>query len=336
MKYFDFKAKLEDFIVEEVLKDSLLQEKGKYLYCFVQRKNKTTQEVVELITKNLNIPRKYIGIAGLKDKRALSRQRICIATQDLDKTKTSIKAFVQWLNTQVKVLELAYASQPLHMGDNLWNRFILRLRSTEKLDSEQFPHFFTQAYEAIKEKGFPNLFGEQRFGFTKQNRKIWADLLFGNIIRMKREMNTPEEKRFKVQSFVSYIFNHYTTERLKKFWPKPIEGDLVQSDKITGPVFGNDLKTPVKNSPSYEFEQTIFQHFGIKAEHAKTCHQYGLRGLRRPIICQPENCKLRFDKSTGDAIVSFFLPAGSYASTFFEHLDFLIEKEIQKSRKTID
>ncbi len=81
---FSFKEKSQDFIVEENLPFEL---KGKWDVFFVlfEKQNKTTMDVVNHLCKDLGISRLTLGIAWLKDKKAMTRQWICIYKSALKK-----------------------------------------------------------------------------------------------------------------------------------------------------------------------------------------------------------------------------------------------------------
>ena len=78
----------EDFIVEEVI--NLEKNPGEYLYIELKKKNWNTLTLINKLVRVLNIPRKFIGFAGSKDKKAITTQYISIfraKKQDIEKIK---------------------------------------------------------------------------------------------------------------------------------------------------------------------------------------------------------------------------------------------------------
>lgn len=83
---FSFKQKSQDFIVTEEL-PFVLAGTGDVFFVFFEKRNLNTMDVVNHICSSCNIPRLTLGIAGLKDKKAITRQRICIYKSALKKIR---------------------------------------------------------------------------------------------------------------------------------------------------------------------------------------------------------------------------------------------------------
>ena len=69
-----------DFIVEEIPNIRVTQEIDDQAIFLLEKKEIDTYNAVNSIAKKLHIPPSEIGYAGLKDKRALTRQYISIPT----------------------------------------------------------------------------------------------------------------------------------------------------------------------------------------------------------------------------------------------------------------
>jgi TruD family tRNA pseudouridine synthase len=81
---FLFKQVSSDFRVFEELPFSL-SGNGDAFYVYIEKRNLTTHELLEHIQKKCHISRMSIGIAGLKDKKAIARQWISIYARALKK-----------------------------------------------------------------------------------------------------------------------------------------------------------------------------------------------------------------------------------------------------------
>ncbi len=135
----------EDFRVEEVV-DIKIKESGNYSYYLLTKKNINTLLAIDLIEKFWKISRNKIGFCGLKDKRAVTTQYISIKNgpeKDLN-------------GPNFKLTYLGKGDAPLKLGDAKGNLFTVTLRNVryEKI---------LKCLNILKEIGFANYFGEQRF-----------------------------------------------------------------------------------------------------------------------------------------------------------------------------
>ena len=81
---FLFKQQSYDFIVEEILPFELAGT-GDALYVLFEKQNQTTMGIIQFLCKELGISRMTLGVAGLKDKDAITRQWISIYKSALQK-----------------------------------------------------------------------------------------------------------------------------------------------------------------------------------------------------------------------------------------------------------
>lgn len=142
----------EDFIVEEI-NDFEIKSNGEYkLYQLKKVGVETIGLISELERKN-NISRKFIGIAGIKDKHAITYQYITIPS------KYEFKA-TEGQGYSLKFL--GYIDNQIETGDLMRNRFTLTIRD---LDTKHLENI-EQRIKFVKENGVPNYFDSQRFGST--------------------------------------------------------------------------------------------------------------------------------------------------------------------------
>ena len=169
--YNKIKRKPEDFIVEEI--PLLKPEKdGKYWLVKLKKSNVSTLEALRVISRLLKIPLKKVGFAGLKDRYAITEQYLTIPV-DYEVEKKCFKLVNnRWIETESVNFEKEMGfclepsgkvNRPLTLGDLKGNRFILTVRNFEKNLRERF----YRNLEIVKKYGFPNYFGEQRFGSVK-------------------------------------------------------------------------------------------------------------------------------------------------------------------------
>jgi tRNA pseudouridine13 synthase len=142
----------EDFNVKELIK--LKFDNGNYSYYSLKKKNLTTPDAINLISKKLNINPKNIGYCGNKDKNAVTEQYISI----LKKNKN-----LNLNNLELKFL--GYGNKRINLGDNFGNEFIIAVRNLYK------------RYKKINI--IVNYFDDQRF--SKNNVLIGKYLLHGKF-----------------------------------------------------------------------------------------------------------------------------------------------------------
>jgi tRNA pseudouridine13 synthase len=126
-----------------------------YLLVEMEKINYDTATALALLSRGLNVSKKRIGYAGLKDKRAITCQRISIFLPD----EELIKKF------GVKGIEIRnpkWGKERTELGHLKGNEFTITIRdisNTEEEIMKTINDFYIQA-----KKGVPNFFGNQRFG----------------------------------------------------------------------------------------------------------------------------------------------------------------------------
>ena len=152
------KQSIADFCVKEQLDFSLTGE-GEHEWIFIEKKGLNTQDVISCLSKLLGIERKQIGYSGLKDRNAVTQQWFSLHLPG--------KASVNWQsfgNLPFKVLQSSRHIKKLHIGSHQANEFRI-VAHFDRLQSEQIE----QRVALIRKSGFPNYFGEQRFGTNNSN-----------------------------------------------------------------------------------------------------------------------------------------------------------------------
>lgn len=124
--------------------------------------------VARLLAEHFGVRRDAVGVAGLKDKAAVTRQLFSVHTPG--KKPEDFPAFehdgviIHWIDRH---------TNKLRRGHLAGNRFIIRVRGVE-------PAKVVQAHRALAmlaERGVPNRIGEQRFGHLGNNHLVGRALL---------------------------------------------------------------------------------------------------------------------------------------------------------------
>ncbi len=118
----------EDFVVTEITNREEGQE-GKYLILELIKRNWDTHHLTRTLAKILQISQKRISIAGTKDKRALTTQKISIF--DID---ASIIENIHLKDVELNVLGRSQKS--IEIGDLWGNDFIITIRDIPSSSGE--------------------------------------------------------------------------------------------------------------------------------------------------------------------------------------------------------
>ncbi len=201
---FAFKQTSADFRVSEELPFALAG-KGEALYVYIEKRNVTTQEVILHLRKKLKLSRLSLWIAGLKDKKAIAKQWISIYDRALKKAGGE-RLFVDTLAEIVKIIEVSRHPFPLNLSTPITNKFYITFKAQKNLGQAERAEA-QQIVKELLEKGYPNRYGEQRFGIMGRNSTQGRELLHGTS-KDKKEM-TKADMVFKIQAFASQVFNEY-------------------------------------------------------------------------------------------------------------------------------
>lgn len=145
-----------------------------YLHFTVYKENRETMEVASTIAKYLRITNKSISYAGTKDRRGVTCQRFSIYKGKV--------ARVSSLNKGLKNTTLggfAYEDNPIGLGDLNGNVFTIVIRNVKAVDENaNLEELVGQSFNVLKNQGFINYFGMQRFGtFSISTHVLGAYLL---------------------------------------------------------------------------------------------------------------------------------------------------------------
>ncbi len=333
----------EDFVVDEV---PLYEPSGDgfHTYVTIEKRNLTTFDAVNQLAAALGVPARDLGTAGLKDRRAVTRQRVSIP--GVAPERALALQFELPPGQTLRVLEARRHGNKLKTGHLSGNRFRLRLQVQG--DPDQAATAALAILERLRAVGVPNYYGEQRFGNRGDNAERGRAILAG------RGGGPPREKRLMLSALQSHLFNRVLDARLDLGPPRQVlAGDVmvrpgghayflapdsptVEQTRVdageivpTGPMFGPQMKTPTAGSPAAQLEEAI-----LAAEHL-TLNDFGragrlAEGTRREVAIalqdvsvtrEPANPHLPAGTHTqGQIVVSFALPRGAYATVVLAEL----------------
>ena len=189
----------EDFQVSEQLGFGLSGE-GEHCFLYLQKRQLNSMELLQRLSVLSGVAPRDIGLSGLKDRNAVTRQWFSIGMAG--------RAEPDWqlleADGDVQVLELGRHLRKLRRGVHRSNRFILVLRA---LTGERAA--LEQRLGKLRDAGFPNYFGEQRFGrngSTLEQARRW--------MRGGRRI-TRDKRSLYFSALRAYVFNQLLAARVE-------------------------------------------------------------------------------------------------------------------------
>ena len=191
------KQRPEDFLVEEL---PLYEPSGagEHLYVRIEKTGVSHHEMASCLRRHFDVSDSAIGFAGMKDKRALTRQTVSIHLPgnppvpegDLPHERITVR----WMTRH---------TNKIRVGHLAGNRFSIRIRQVDPVKVTVVKRQLAR----LGATGVPNYFGLQRFGYRVNNhlmglallRADWAGMvgeLLGSAGSVFPEYQRPRRERF--------------------------------------------------------------------------------------------------------------------------------------------
>jgi len=317
-----FKLVPEDFEVEEVPAYEPSGE-GEHLYLWVEKRGRDTREVVRALCAALGVDEGDVGVAGMKDRQAITRQLLSVPA----KAEARLADFSL---EGVSVLWSKRHGNKLRTGHLRGNRFRLRLRGVKDMGAAR------ESFARLGARGVPNYFGEQRFGREGDNADFGRLLLLGQ--RLPRRPDKFQRKLY-LSAFQSRLFNRALADRLGAgTFDMALLGDVLRKEEtgglfvceapeVDGPRVASWEVSPA--GPLFGPKMTASAHAVAEAE-AKLLVDEGVtlddfrrggdetQGGRRPYRVRLTGPSLEVEGE--DLVLAFELPKGSYATEVLREL----------------
>jgi tRNA pseudouridine13 synthase len=322
------KVEPEDFVVEEVPL-YLPSGVGEHLFLWIEKRDVSGEQLLDHLARTLRVSRGDIGMAGLKDRRAVTRQFVSIP-RNAEPRVADVDA------PGIRVLRALPHGNKLRTGHLAGNRFEILIRDVVPAALAGLD----QLVQRLSERGFPNAYGDQRFGRDGETLALGLALLRGE--RTERDI-PPQRRRFLLRlalsSVQSQLFNDLLAERQRHGTLHGVEaGDVMQvvasggcfiaadlpteqarfdqrETMITGPIFGPKMKS-ASGIPGAR-EQQVLAAAALTIEHFRRFPKL-LPGARRPLLCWPQG--LMATPSPTGVRLEFLLPSGAYATTLLSEI----------------
>ena len=205
----------EDFYVEE-LPEITPSGEGPNIYIWIEKIGRTTLDVVLDISRDLHISRKRMGFAGMKDKKARTRQWICVSNMQSQEEFDKVKNLDIYKTDFLKIVR---GQKKLRMGQLKGNKFKILIRDID--DIEKSCETANEVLAELQLKGVPNYFGWQRFGKPRTNTHLVGEALVENDLKkaVGRYIGNPTEEEHEENQMARQAYD---------------DGDLEKSLKLMG------------------------------------------------------------------------------------------------------
>jgi tRNA pseudouridine13 synthase len=331
------KREPEDFVVEEIPAYPPTEE-GEFLFLWVEKRGLSAEQLTSHLARDLKIAHQDIGMAGMKDRHAITRQWLSVPAC----CEPRLSSVAQ---DAIRVLEVHRHRNKLRAGHLRGNRFSIFVRDvvSDALDRAQ------AIATRLAATGVPNYYGEQRFGHALETLQLGFDLLAG----AKRPGDIPRARRkfllrLALSAVQSELFNRALAARLSAGTLNHVEsGDVMQvvasggpfvaedvpreqsrldsrEIAVSGPIFGPKMKRPA--GAVAEREAALLAEAGLSID-AFSQFANLTPGTRRPYLIWPEGLAVSLER---DGIrLAFTLPSGSYATVVLREFQKLAEGDVE-------
>lgn len=257
LKQATYKAHTTDFIVNEILPLEFTGE-GEHLWLHIQKSGMNTAYLAKMLSEWADIPLRYVGYSGLKDRHALTTQWFSLRIPKKQLPTSEFAPTDIGENESVVILAQHWHNKKLNRGTHRANQFIITLRdiqfATVDADYAQSPEQILSTQQSIEQHlksigatGVPNYFGPQRFGRHGNNIRE-ALSLFARPAReprpqpkkSKRKHAPREQNTMELSAARSLIFNEILAARVTDgSWSQGLAGEVFNLEG-SGSIFTSE------------------------------------------------------------------------------------------------
>ncbi|HEX7004516.1 MAG TPA: tRNA pseudouridine(13) synthase TruD [Trueperaceae bacterium] len=321
----------DDFRVSEI-PAYLPEGSGSHAYALVRKQGLTTRDLV-LTLMEAGLAEKQIGVAGLKDKYAVTEQWLSVpqahghAFEALERREG------------VEILERSRHRNKLGIGHLHGNRFSIRIRDAVPDAARRAAAILAE----VERRGLPNYFGPQRFGRFGTNAVDGLRLLRGESVPGGHRL-----QRFFLSALQSLVFNRIVALRLERgLFETVVPGDwarkhdtggtfLVEDPKesfraerleisATVPLYGRKVRQ--SSGMPGELEQRVLEGLGLR-----WLDFTGRRGDRR--LSRLALGEISVTEEAPSVLrLDFVLPKGSYATSLLREV---MKVEVDEPDDSVD
>lgn len=298
---------------------------GEHVLLTLRKRNLNTAEVAQKVARLAGVRAREVSYAGLKDRVAITTQTFSVHLPG--------KTDPDWRRLENDNLQLIHAHRhhrKLRRGTLEGNRFRLVIR-----DFHGDAALLNERLEQIRQAGFPNYFGAQRFGRNGSNLQRATALFGGETGKVKRH-----QRGLWLSAARSWLFNRVLAERVALCsWNRPLAGEVMQvaggrgqfmagaadaelmeraarlEVHPTGPLCGKPGRALQPGDEAGAVESQALSGLGGWIEGLE---KFGLEADRRALRAAATGLEWHLEGSVLE--LSFSLVAGSYATSLLREL----------------
>lgn len=209
------KETLEDFVVEEVL--TVTHKKDDCVVFTLEKINWSTMRIVKVLARMLGISQKRVGYAGLKDKRAITRQKMSISGVTVEQLET-----VKSRMPRIEIYDIEKGDR-IRLGSHRGNSFDILVRDAV---------LTSDTLEKVSQ-GFPNYFGVQRFGDVRPiTHEVGRELIKGNLEKAALIFLAKPHKKERHYAVRKELWETRDFEKAKREFPLSLRYELAMLNQI--------------------------------------------------------------------------------------------------------
>jgi tRNA pseudouridine13 synthase len=309
------RARDDDFAVDEELPYAPAGA-GDHVFVRIEKRGIATPVAVQHVARALGVRERDVGVAGMKDRRAVTRQWLSLPPPVTPEQARALAL------PDVVILDAIRHPHKLRTGHVRANRFRLVVRDVGD-DAVARARAILERLAAPP--GAPNYFGEQRFGIAGDNAARGRAIVRG-------DEPPPRDRRLArllVSAVQSELFNAWLSARIADgLFARAIGGDVMHllrggqfacEDPVadeprlrageivpTGPMFGARMRAPTPGSAAAAREAAILDAAGLAPDAIA-------EGTRRDAAIAVSEIDVA-EATDRTITVCFTLPGGAYAT----------------------
>jgi tRNA pseudouridine13 synthase len=314
----------DDFVVDEV-PAYLPSGSGDHVFVRVEKRGLATPQAVTAIARALGVRDRDIGVAGMKDRHAVTRQWLSLPPPVTPEAALAVAL------DGVRMLEAVRHPHKLRTGHVRANRFTLRVRGVVDAAAVAVEQARAILARLAEPPGMPNWFAEQRFGRAGDNATRGRELVTG----ARAPGRDRRLDRLLVSALQSELFNAWLVERIADgLYRTALAGDVLHKRSggmftcddpatdtariaagevvPTGPMFGDRMRMPPDGSPAAAREDAILAAADLPREAWSNVRALA-EGTRRDAAISVDDAAVAA-ADDGTLELAFTLPGGAYAT----------------------
>ncbi|XP_074532830.1 pseudouridylate synthase 7 homolog isoform X2 [Halichoeres trimaculatus] len=203
--------------------------RGSFCHFVLYKENKDTMDAINVLSKFLRLRPNMFSYMGTKDKRAITVQEIAVLKITAERLAHLNKCLMN-----LKLGNFCYKNHPLKLGELQGNHFTVVIRNISGTDEQ-----VNQAMTSLKQTGFINYYGMQRFGTTAVPTHLVGRAILRNdwneVVDLILKPRPGAEKEFLVRCREEWAKSQDPEAALKKLPNKRcVEGQLLRGLSMYG------------------------------------------------------------------------------------------------------